>query len=151
MTLLPQRDLYNNENQTALDSPTRPKQNGSMEAQHPSTSFSQISNHYRQSNEQHPSSPDPHRNRRAHHNSPNTTPVSDTLTRASVLRDGSRPERESPLSLTYSSHLSAHLENSHQPQSNSSGPVDASTSAHYRNMTSNNCGEGTLFILHKLL
>uniref|UniRef100_A0A2S2R095 Longitudinals lacking protein-like n=1 Tax=Sipha flava TaxID=143950 RepID=A0A2S2R095_9HEMI len=152
LTLLPQHDQYNNENQTALDSPTRLKQNGSTETQHPSTSFSQIPNHYRQSNEQHPLSPDPQRNKRAHHNSPNTTPVSDTLTRASVLRDGSRPERESPLSLTYSAHISAHLENSHQPQSNNSGPVDASTSAHhYRNVTSNNCGEGTLFILHKLL
>lgn len=155
MSLTSQREQGNSENKTANDSP-RPKQNGSAEAQIPSTSFSPlpyITCHYRQTtvhSEQHPSSPDPQRNnKRAHHNNPNTTPVSDTLgVRASVLRDGSRPERESPLSLTYSSHSSAHLENSHQPQTNNSGPVDATTSSHhYRNVTTNNCGEGILFAL----
>lgn len=151
MSLTSQRDSGNSENKTANDSP-RPKQNGSTDAQLPSTSFSPyITCHYRQTtvhSEQHTSSPDPQRNnKRAHHNSPNTTPVSDTLgVRASVLRDGSRPERESPLSLTYSSHSSAHLENSHQPQTNNSGPVDATTSSHhYRNVTTNNCGEGNYF------
>jgi len=155
LSLTSQREQGNSENKTANDSP-RPKQNGSAEAQIPSTSFSPlpyITCHYRQTtvhSEQHPSSPDPQRNnKRVHHNNPNTTPVSDTLgVRASVLRDGSRPERESPLSLTYSSHSSAHLENSHQPQTNNSGPVDATTSSHhYRNVTTNNCGEGILFVL----
>jgi hypothetical protein len=149
LSLTSQREQGNSENKTSNDSP-RPKQNGSAEAQLPSTSFSPlpyITCHYRQTtghSEQHPSSPDPQRNnKRAHHNNPNTTPVSDSLgVRASVLRDGSRPERESPLSLTYSSHSSAHLENSHQPQTNNTGPVDATTSSHhYRNVTTNNCGE----------
>lgn len=133
-----QRDQCNSESKTATDS-ARPKQNGSAEAQVPSTSsFTPYVTCHRQP-EQHPSSPDAQRNKRAHHNSPNTTPVSDTLgVRASVLRDGSRLERESPLSLTY-----RHLENSHQPQTNNLGPVDASTSSHhYRNVTTNSCGEG---------
>lgn len=148
LSLTSQREQCNTENKTTIDSP-RPKQNGSAETQLPSTSFSPyITCHYRQSNvhsEQHPLSPETQRNKRTHHNTSNTTPVSDTLgVRASVLRDGSRPERESPLSLTYHS---AHLENSHQPQTNNSGPVDATTSSHhYRNMTTNNCGEGILYI-----
>ncbi|VVC41508.1 BTB/POZ domain,Zinc finger C2H2-type,SKP1/BTB/POZ domain [Cinara cedri] len=138
------------ENKTAIDS-SRLKQNGATETQLPSTSFSPlpyITCHYRPTNahsEHHPPSPDPQRNKRPLHNSPNTVLVSDTLgVRASVLRDGSRPEHESPLSLTYNPHSSAHLENSHQPQTNNSGPVDATTSVHnYRNVTSNssNCGE----------
>lgn len=101
--------------------------------------------------EQH-SPPDPQRNKKTqYHNSPNSTPMSDTLgVRASVLRDGSRPERESPLSLTYRSQLSAHLENSHQAQINNSGQGEAIISSHhYRNMT-NNCGEGIFFVFHLL-
>lgn len=153
MSLTTPREQSNNENKATIDSP-RPKQNGSAEAPLPSTSFNAVpylACHYHQTNvhsDQHPSSPDPQRNKRAHHNSPNTTPVSDTLgVRASVLRDGSRPERESPLSLTYHSHSSAHLENSHQSQSNNSGAVDATTSSHhYRNVTTNNCGEGIFFL-----
>jgi len=154
LSLTSQRENINNENKSAID-PSKPKQNGSTEPQLPSTSFSPlpyITCHYRQANahsEQHPPSPDPQRNKRAHHNSPNATPVSDTLgVRASVLRDGSRPERESPLSLTYHPNSTANLENSHQSQSNNSGPVDATTSCYnYRNVTSNNCGEGMLFML----
>lgn len=143
-----QREQGNSENKTVTDS-TRPKQNGSAEAQLPSTSFTPYITCFRQ-NEPHPSSPDAQRNKRAHHNSPNTTPVSDTLgVRASVLRDGSRPERESPLSLTYHPHPSGHLENSHQPQTNNPGPVDATTASHhYRNVTTNNCGEGILFVYY---
>lgn len=157
MPLTTSREQSNSENKTTIDSP-RTKQNGSAEAQLPSTSFNAVpylTCHYRQSNahsEQHPSSPDPQRNKRAYHNSPSTTPVSDTLARASVLRDGSRPERESPLSLTYYSHSSTHVEYSHQSQTINSGPVDATTSSHhYRNVTTNNCGEGIFFILYLLL
>lgn len=154
MSLTSQREHSSSEVKTTIDS-SKPKQNGSTETQHPSTSFSPlpyITCHYRQPtnahSEQHSLSPDPQRNKRGHHNSPNTTPVSDTLgVRASVLRDGSRPERESPLSLTFPSHSTSHMENSHQPQTNNSGPVDASTSSHnYRNVTSNNCGEGKIFL-----
>lgn len=157
-----QREQSNTgENKTAIDS-SRLKQNGATETQLPSTSFSPlpyITCHYRPTNahsEHHPPSPDPQRNKRTHHNNnPNTVLVSDTLgVRASVLRDGSRPERESPLSLTYNPHSSAHLENSHQPQTNNSGPVDATTSAHhYHNVTSNssNCGEGIICIIFILV
>lgn len=158
LSLTSQREHINSENnKTGLDSSSRPKQNGSTDTQFPSTSFSPlpyITCHYRQTNahsEQHSSaSPDGPRNKKTHHNSPNT-PVSDTLgVRASVLRDGSRPERESPLSLTtYHSQPTSHLENSHQPQSNNSG--DGTTLHNYRNVTSNNCGEGIYFVCYLLL
>lgn len=161
MPIVTQREQGNTgENKTAIDS-SRLKQNGATETQLPSTSFSPlpyITCHYRPTNthtEHHPPSPDPQKNKRTHHNSPNTVLVSDTLgVRASVLRDGSRLERESPLSLTYNPHSTAHLENSHPPQTNNSGPVDAMSSAHhYRNVTNNssNCGEGIFVIMFVLV
>ncbi|XP_050531187.1 zinc finger protein chinmo [Daktulosphaira vitifoliae] len=146
-SLTSQREQFNSENKTPIDSP-RPtrQQNGSEEVQLQSTSFSHIpsfiNSHYRQASnahgEQHPPSPDPQRNKRSLHSSPNSTPVSDTLgVRESVLRNGSRPEP--PLSLTYPP--TTHMDNSHQSQTNNSGPVDATTSSHhYRNIT-NDCGE----------
>ncbi|XP_050438821.1 zinc finger protein chinmo [Adelges cooleyi] len=144
-----QQEQCNSENKTSIESPKQ-KQNGSAEAQLQSTSTSfsplpYLNTNYRQTSmhgEQHPPSPDPQRNKRvAHHNGPNTTPGTDTLgVRESVLRDGSRPQREPPIALT-NYHPTTHLENSHQPQTNNSGPVDATTSSHhYRNVT-NNCGE----------
>lgn len=159
MSLTSQREQsVSGEIKTTIDT-SRPKQNGSAEAHLPSTSFGPLlymgTCNYRQTNahpEQHPPSPDPQRNKRAHHNSPNATPINDSLgVRASVLRDGSRPERESPLSLTYHSHSSTHIENSPHPPTSNSGPVDATTSSHhYRNVTSNNCGEG-IFLCQYLL
>jgi len=151
VSLTNQRDQCNSENRATSESP-RPKQNGT-DPQFPSTSSSfsslpYITCHYRQTNvhsEQH-LTPDIQRNKRAHHTNTNTTLISDTLgVRASVLRDGSKPERESPFSVTYHSHSSAQLPNSNQPQTNNSGPVDATMSSHhYRDMPTNNCGEGIL-------
>lgn len=140
-----QREHINSE-KTGIDT-SRPKQNGSIDNQFPTTSYSPlpyITCHYRQTNlnsEQQGS--DTKNNKKPHLSSPNT-PVSDTLgVRESVLRDGSRLDRESPLSLkTYSSPSTVHLEN--QSQANSSGPGDTLNMSHsnYRNVTSNNCGEG---------
>jgi len=151
VSLTNQRDQCNNENRATSESP-RPKQNGT-DPQFPSTSSSfsslpYITCHYRQTNvhsEQH-LTPDIQRNKRAHHTNTNTTLIADTLgVRASVLRDGSKPERESPFSVTYHAHSSAQLPNSNQPQTNNSGPVDATMSSHhYRDMPTNNCGEGIL-------
>lgn len=156
LPLTNKREQCNNENRTT-DFP-RPKQNGTADPEFPSTSsfntLPYITCHYRQTNiHSEPHSSDLQRNKRAHHTNTNTTLISDTLgVRASVLRDGSRPERESPLSLIYHSHSSVQLENSNQLQANNSGAVDASTSSHlYRDMTTNNCGEGILFLLKVLV
>lgn len=128
-----------NDNKLAIDS-QRSKQNGSTDgSQFPSTSCTvpYITCHYRQNNShfEQLSSSDAQRNKRTHNN--NTSIIKDTLgVRASVLRDGSRPERETPISLTFQP-PSAHLENTHQHQTNL---VDGTHNYHNVN---DNCGEGT--------
>lgn len=155
LSLTSQREHINSDGKTGIDT-SRPKQNGSTDNQFPTTSYSPlpyITCHYRQPNlnsdQQGPDTP--RNNKKPHLSSPNT-PVSDTLgVRESVLRDGSRLDRESPLSLkTYSSPSTGHLEN--PSQTNSSSPGDTHNMSHnnYRNATSNNCGEGINFKLYLL-